>query len=212
MKKFSFSIFNIGSIILITIIILLILFPFNLINMEQAQRIAKWKSTYEKLKYSFELVKLHEGCLIPREKEVGKIITEEYILQRFAPYFNVKSNNIILNPYKFGYRKMNGSPVIKSSQYYFDKFIEQKDSVLIGIKQNSVKKINKNQPLYYMFVDINGIKKPNRIGQDIFIISIFRDNIKALGEDRIHSILKTNCSPIGNGLYCSEYYLLGGRF
>ena len=211
MKKFSFSIFNIGSLSLIIILIILILFPFNLINMEQAQRIAKWKSTYEKLKYSFELVKLHEGCIIPSAEEVGKVITEEYILFWFAPYFNIESVEI-KNPYKYGYRKMNGSPVIKSSQFYFDKFIELKDSVLIGIKENTAKRVNKSQPLYYMFVDINSVEKPNRIGQDIFIISIFRDNIKALGEDRIHSILKTNCSPIGNGLYCSEYYLLGGRF
>ncbi len=211
MKKFTFSIFNIGSISLIVILIILILFPFNLINIEQAQRTAKWKSTYEKLKYSFELVKLHEGCIIPTAEGAGKIITEDYILLRFAPYFNVKSNNII-NPYKFGYRKLNGSPVIKSSQFYFDKFIERKDSVLIGIKQNTAKIVNKNQPLYYMFVDINGIEKPNRIGQDIFIISILRDNIKALGENSSYSILKANCSPIGNGLYCSEYFLLGGSF
>ena len=118
MKKFSFSIFNIGSLSLIIILIILILFPFNLINMEQAQRIAKWKSTYEKLKYSFELVKLHEGCIIPSAEEVGKVITEEYILFWFAPYFNIESVEI-KNPYKYGYRKMNGSPVIKSSQLRF---------------------------------------------------------------------------------------------
>ena len=61
-------------------------------------------------------------------------------------------------------------------------------------------------------IDINGKKKPNRIGQDIFFISIFREHIEPLGNDRPYSALKTNCSPIGSGVYCSEYYILGGKF
>lgn len=211
MKNFSFSIYTVVSLSSIFILVVLILLPFNLINMEQAQRIAKWKSTYEKLKYSFELVKLHENTIIPTSTEAGKLVTEEYIIERFAPYFNLKSQDII-NPYKYGYRKMNGSPVIKNSHFYFDKFVERKDSVLLGIKQTSFDTNNEKSPLYYMFVDINGAEKPNRIGQDIFLISIYRDKIRTLGEGKTHASLKVNCSPIGSGLYCSEYYLLGGRF
>ena len=67
-------------------------------------------------------------------------------------------------------------------------------------------------PLYYMFVDINGEEKPNRIGQDIFFFSVYKNHVTALGNGKSHAKLKADCSPIGRGVYCSEYYLLGGSF
>ena len=61
-----------------------------------------------------------------------------------------------------------------------------------------------------MFVDINGKKKPNKIGEDIFFISIYKDKIAPFGSTRKHAELKKNCSPLGSGMYCSEYYLRSG--
>ena len=193
------------------VIIILIVLPFNLINMEQAQRIAKWKSEYEQLSYCFSLVNLHEGSIIPTEEKVGKIITEEYILERFKPYFNLVE--VDLREFKkYSYRKMNGSLIPKDSQFYFDKFIVDKDGTILSIRKNEHKIISEVQPLFFMFVDINGVEKPNRIGRDIFFLNIYRNNISALGNGRSRVKLKSNCSPIGTGLYCSEYYLLGGKF
>ena len=211
MKNLSFSIFNIVSIILILVIVILIVLPFNLINMEQAQRIAKWKSEYEQLNYCFSLVNLHEGSIIPTEEEAGKIITEEYILERFKPYFNLAEIDLReLN--KYSYRKMNGALITKDSQFYFNKFIIDKDGTILSVRKNQHQIISEVQPLFFMFVDINGIEKPNRIGRDIFFLNIYRNNISALGNGNLKSKLKANCSPIGTGLYCSEYYLLGGKF
>ncbi len=211
MRNLSFSLFNIVSVILILVIIILIVLPFNLLNMEQAQRIAKWKSEYEQLNYCFSLVNLHEGSIIPTEEEVGKIITEEDILERFKPYFNLADIDL-KKLKKYRYRKMNGSPIQKDSQFYFDKFIIDKDGTILSVRKNEHEIISEVQPLFFMFVDINGIEKPNRIGRDIFFLNIYRNNISALGNGRAQSKLKSNCSPIGTGLYCSEYYLLGGKF
>ena len=61
-------------------------------------------------------------------------------------------------------------------------------------------------------IDINGVDKPNRIGQDIFFLSVYKNHVTALGKGKNHARLKTDCSPIGRGVYCSEYYLLGGSF
>ena len=52
----------------------------------------------------------------------------------------------------------------------------------------------------------------NKIGQDIFFMSIYKDKVTALGNGKNHARLKADCSPIGRGVYCSEYYLLGGGF
>ena len=90
MKSFSFSLFNIISVLSIVLLIILIVVPFNLINLEQAQRIAKWKSEYEKLKYSLELVNLHEGSIVPNQEEIGKVVTEEFMWDRMLQYMNVE--------------------------------------------------------------------------------------------------------------------------
>ena len=211
MKNFSFSIFNIVSIFSIILLIILILVPFNLINLEQAQRIAKWKVEYEKLNYSFELIKMHEGTIVPSSEEVGKIVTEEYMLERAIPYIKLQSEKPeVLENYK--YRKMNGVPVKKTSRYYFDKFVKTTNGVILGFNENDSEIVSDKTPLYYMFVDINGEDKPNRIGQDIFFLSVYKNNVTALGKGKNHARLKADCSPIGRGVYCSEYYLLGGSF
>lgn len=211
MKNLSFSLFNIIFVFIIALLIILIVIPFNLINLEQAQRIAKWKSEFERLNYCFELVNLHEGSIIPSNEEAGIITDEYYILNRIKPYFNFKENNFIkIKNYK--YRKMNSSLILKDYKFYFDKFIEDKNGTILSIKPNDVNIISEEQPLYFMFVDLNGTEKPNKIGQDIFFISIYKNYVKPLGYKRSHAKLKINCSPIGSGLYCSQYYLLGGRF
>lgn len=208
MKRPSFSLSNIVSILSIIILIVLILVPFNLINLEQAQRIAKWKSEYENLKYSLELVKLNEGSIIPTEEEAGKLVTEEYVWQRILPYMDVE---IQIPDYIKGYkyRKMNGTLIKKTGRYYFSKFVKTKNGTILGLNENKAEVVDDNMPLYYMYVDINGEEKPNRIGQDIFFLSIYKNKVSALGAGKTHAAMKADCSPIGRGVYCSEYYLLG---
>lgn len=211
MKNFSFSIFNIVFVFSILLLIVLIIVPFNLINLEQAERIAKWKVEYEKLIYTFDLIKLHEGTIVPTNEEAGKLVTEEYMLERAMPYvhFQVEKPEKIEN---YKYKKMNGTPVKKTSRYYFDEFVMTNNGVILGFNKNDSETANDKAPLYYMFVDINGKEKPNRIGQDIFFMSVYKDNVTALGNGKNHARLKADCSPIGRGVYCSEYYLLGGSF
>lgn len=211
MKNFSFSIFNIVFVFSILLLIVLIVVPFNLINLEQAQRIAKWKAEYERLNYTFDLIKLHEGTIVPTNEEAGKIVTEEYMLERAIPYIHLKSDT----PEKiknYKYKKMNGTPVKKTSRYYFDEFVRTGNGVILGFNQNDSETASEKSPLYYMFVDINAEEKPNKIGQDIFFMSIYKDKVTALGSGKTHARLKADCSPIGRGVYCSEYYLLGGSF
>ena len=121
MKNLSFSVFNVVSVVAVILLMILIVMPFNLINMEQAQRIAKWKSEFEELEYCFSLVKLHEGAIVPTEQEAGKLLSDEYMFERIKPYFNFSSNSFeeIKN---YSYRKMNGRAMDKDSQFYFDKF------------------------------------------------------------------------------------------
>lgn len=210
-KKFPFNIFKALALILVLFLAMAITLPIDLFNLEQANRIAKWKSTYDNLKYSFSLVNLHEGKIIPNRYEAGRLVDEKYIIERLSPYLNLESEDVITLP-KYKYKKKNGRRITKKSQFYFDRFLKRKDGTIIGIKANPMQQFSNNMPLYYMFIDINGEKKPNMIGKDIYFVGIYQKEIHALGSGKTHHQLKVNCSPVLGGFYCSEYYLLGGNF
>lgn len=213
MKSLSSNLFNLFLVFAVVVITVLIVVPFRLVNIEQAERIANWINVYEKAQYSFSLVNEFEGTIIPTADEAGHVISEEYIKERLTPYFNVDIESLKEDAVKnYSYKMMNGKKVNRNSQFRFDKFIKTKDGVLLSLRQNHKDNTADNLPLFFMFVDINGIEKPNRIGQDIFIVNIYRNEIKPLGYGKKHAQLKFNCSPLGNGLYCAEYYLKGGMF
>lgn len=187
--------------------IILILVPFDLINLKQAQRIAKWLSVYERVSYSLDLIKLNEGCIIPNEKDSGKIITEECVKKLIYSYMNI--DNTAKKVKKYSYRKLNGTPVKKHKPYYFEDFVLTKTGETIGIKEIQNNGIDNR--LYYMFIDINGNEKPNRIGEDIFFIKLYPDKYEPMGEGVKYASLKLGCSPLGSGLNCADYYLHGGN-
>lgn len=213
MKSLTSNLFNLILIFFVIVAIVLIIVPFRLVNLEQAQRIANWINVYEKAEYSFSLVNEYEGDIIPTPEETGHVISDEYIMDRLTPYFNLDENSKTEEGIKnYSYRLMNGKAINKNSQFYFDKFIRTKDGVLLSLRQNLKDNAEDNLPLFFMFVDINGVEKPNRVGQDIFIINVYKNEIKPLGYGKKHAQLKLNCSPLGNGLYCAEHYLKGGMF
>ena len=202
MKNLSFSLFNVISIGLIILLVVLIIVPFNLGDVEQAQRIAKWINVYEKMDYSFNLVKTHEEFIVPE-----RITDENIYLEFLKTYINIKEDS---NVKKHKYRLNNGRRIEKNSQFYYTNFVETKDGCYVSIRGRQSVLSSDNKPLYFMFIDINGKQKPNRVGQDIFFINIFKDKILPFGEGEKHAKLKANCSPIGTGFYCSEYYLHSG--
>lgn len=210
MNNISFSLFNIFSLFLIVLFAIYAICPFNLIDMKQAERIAKWKSQYEQFNYCFSLVEMNEGVMA-QNLDFDENIANKHMVTMIKPYFNLQEENLV-SLKKYAYKRKNGRIMPKNSQFYFDKFLKIKDGSLISFKKNNNFVIDKEQPLYYMFVDVNGETKPNRIGDDVFFISIYEHKIRALGHEKEYSRMKKNCSPIGSGLYCSEFYLLGGHF
>ena len=202
MKNLSFSLFNVISVGLIILLVVLILIPFNLGDVEQAQRIAKWINVYEKMNYSFDLVKSHEGFVVP-----DNIADENSYFEFLKLYLNVNEDSKIK---KHKYRLNNGRRIEKNSQFYYTNFAETKDGCYVSIRERQNVLSSDKKPLYFMFVDVNGKEKPNRVGKDIFFINIYKDKISAIGDNEKHAKLKANCSPIGTGFYCSEYYLHSG--
>lgn len=211
MKFNIIKILKLPALILFIIAAVILFHPLKVTNYSQAKLIADWKSDFEELKYCFDLVNTHEDGIIPKSYDEIEI-TSDMMFKRFSPYFNLMSENP--GPIKkYKYRKLNGKSVKKDNQFYFDRFVITKTGMILSIIKNQNYKNNiKNSPMFYMFVDINGKGKPNVIGRDIFFINIYDDYIKPLGYGSGMSGLKINCSPVGSGIYCSQYYILGGRF
>jgi len=211
MKKVMSNLLNIFSVIAVILIVSIIVIPFHLMNLDYAQRIAKWKSEYEQLVYSFNLIKLYEGKIVESESETGRLLYDDYMYERIKPFFNTISDNIKELP-DYHYKEMNGKPVLRTDKLYFNKFMYTKDGAMLGFKKVPNTTVSDTEPIFYMFFDINGAAKPNVMGEDIFFLNIFQNDIKAMGMEKSNICLKTNCSPVGTGAYCSAYYLLGGRF
>ena len=134
MKKFSFSIFQISVIALFAVLIILAASPFRLVDMKQAERIAKWKTEFEEISYCFSLADTFEGS-IAEETGYDAPIAEELLVSKLKPYFDFEEEELqVLNKYK--YRRKNGSFIPKHSQFYFDKFLKRKDGSLVSFRKN----------------------------------------------------------------------------
>lgn len=56
-----------------------------------------------------------------------------------------------------------------------------------------------------MYVDVNGDKKPNRFGIDIFLMTFTEDGFIPAGYSKTPSQLRQNCQTNGNGYWCMTY-------
>ena len=63
-----------------------------------------------------------------------------------------------------------------------------------------------------LMYDVNGKIGPNIWGKDVFGLNIYKDRFEPLGKHKSLNEQKLDCSKNGTGLFCSNYYLIGGSF
>ena len=63
-----------------------------------------------------------------------------------------------------------------------------------------------------VFVDINGTKKPNTFGKDVFIFDFYENTVKPRGANQNMETLNNNCSlnATGSGEYCTAKIMKDG--
>lgn len=212
MSKRAFSIIEILIVFFLILLVASIFVPLNIANVKQAERVVKWKNTFEETKYSFEVLKAKNQNLFESLK-LNNAMDSHAAFKMIKPYLNIsnhKSTDDYFKDYK--YKFLNGRKVKNNSIFYIKDFATLESGVVIGFKLAKNNHMYSNSPVGIMLFDINGLEKPNRIGKDIFFINVYENEIKAVGEGRSTSVLKANCSPIGTGTFCSKYYLIGGNF
>lgn len=207
-NKKAFTIIEIVIVIFLILMVASIFIPLNLANVKQAERIARWKNTFDEVKYSFEMLRAQDEELFNPSKDINS----KDLFVKIKPYLNIKHDKIGSDYFQnYKYKFLNGRKVNQFSNFYFSDLAMLESGVIIGFKLNDNRSSDPKSPFGLMMFDINGLEKPNKFGVDIFGIRIFPDRIEPFGEGRSHSALKVNCSPIGTGLYCSKYYLIGGK-
>jgi len=93
--------------------------------------------------------------------------------------------------------------------YVFNKFFENEHGNIIGFKWINPK-CRINEICAVISVDINGFKKPNKWGRDVYGIDLYREGIEPSGSRKSFNELRKDCSRNGSGVYCSAYFLIGG--
>ena len=63
-------------------------------------------------------------------------------------------------------------------------------------------------PISYVLCDINGAKKPNQLGKDVFYFQRIADekgnDMQPYGYNNSDANINSNCSTKGNGRFCAE--------
>ena len=196
---------------LVLFAVLLLVIPFSRSNTMQAMYISKWNEVYNRVDYMFSVMNAHvDDDMLKSLKNAQTTKDKEQILLAIVkPYLRINTDNIPSKFYKPKFK--NGSNIPTDDRYYFDEFYFTKNRTIVGIK--NIKTLNENDPFFIMMFDINGLKRPNRFGVDIFGINIFdKGKIEPFGYDKTLNALQEDCSEAGTGISCSYYYKIGGEF
>ena len=191
MKK-GFTIVEVSILFVIFLIVAFLVAPLSLDDTMQAKNTSRWRSVqqdFTNIFYSINSQK--EETSLPFETALESIIDNE-----------VKDS---ISPYKITF--LNGT--YPSNTYRFTDYKTTYSNATIAVKlfdspQNNI--------LGMIMYDVNGKNKPNTWGKDVFGLNIYKNKFEPIGKNESISKQKQDCSKNGTGLFCSNYYLIGGNF
>lgn len=211
LKAFNMVELMIVVCLMLTTVILCLPVVFN--NTKEAKIISNWKKSYTEMESNFEVFNVSDKedveavCKMKNPDEKSS-----EIFKIFSPYLNVDLNQNPKTLKSYNYKFKNGAQIPMKSQFFTKNFSYQDSGNIVAFKWLTCDCTEEDACAVVLF-DMNGTKKPNRIGKDIFVINIFKNRIEPFGASLSNRELSQECSnPNTNGVNCSEYYLRGGRF
>lgn len=212
MKKQAFTLVEIIVVISIVVLTAIILIPNIIDDNKKLHTISQWKHTYKNIEYVFSAIKAQttETDKVAIEKTRTDDEREVVLCDLLNPYFRMQS---VVDPKTYKTYFMDGSFVNDKSEYYVKNLHTTNSGMIIGVKWLLVPSQAQNSlPIAMLTIDLNGLKKPNKWGQDIFGVNIFVDRIEPFGEEYDEMLMKSDCSKKGKGISCASYYNnYGGR-
>ena len=190
--------------------VLLFLIPTSF-SSKEAGFISKWNEKYNKIEYMLNAMSAQADSDIAKElkDEDDPEKREDLMIELIQPYLRLEEANY--PKWRYNPRYMNGKPISKKDYVYFDTFYKSQTGQIVGVKD--IDELEFDTPAFIMSVDVNGRKRPNMWGRDIYGVAIFKDGkVKALGYDKEIKDLRSDCSVTGSGVTCSHFYRIGGEF
>lgn len=210
MQKKGFTIIEVIIVFMAILGVTFFILPRVMDNTKQAKLISRWSQKYSELEYIFSVLKAQKDLEVFKEVNLAtdNTVREDIVLQIVKPYLRIKDR---IDDKTYSPHYLNNDLVMPDEKYYFDNFYTTENDEIVGIKW-FVKDCETKKACGTFSYDVNGLLKPNTWGQDIFGINIYKDRIEPLGKNLGMDELKENCSTHGSGVYCSYYYLIGGKF
>lgn len=210
-KSKGFSLTEILLVIFTVAVIAAAIFPLKIINHSQAEKIAKWKNFYPQLVYAFEAMTTSEKKLSELFAN-NKNLNPDSFFDFYTNFLNVDEEKTKITDFsKYHQYFLNGKIIKRISKYNADKYMVLDNGMIIAFKKTE-NFFEENAPLGILFVDIDGKSNRDFIGRDVFAVLMYSDRIEPVGMHSSRQEMKEDCSPVGSGLKCSAYYLVGGNF
>lgn len=209
MQKNGFTIIEVVVVFLLILGVTFLILPKSLETTKQARFISKWSQKYSELEYMFSVIMAQKEGQVEKRflNAKNNCLRKDIMLEAIKPYLRISSK--VKGDYNQFF--MDGTHADLDSRYYFDDFYYMNADEIVGLKL-IMSNCKNGGVCASMSFDINGVEPPNTWGYDIFGVDVLRDRIEPFGKDIEPDILKQNCSKHGTGVYCSYYYLIGGRF
>jgi len=209
-KNKAFTLMEIGIIVGLIALTAALVIPSLVEDNKKLDIISKWKNTYKNIELAFSAIQVQatETDNISFQKASNDKEKEKVLYEILTPYFRMEKE-VSNKDYKTFY--LNGSAVKENDDYYITNLHLTNSGKLVGLKWlNTPISINDKFPIALMAVDLNGVKKPNKWGYDIFGVNIYTNKIEPLGKSDDDYLVKSDCSKKGKGLSCSYYYYIYG--
>ena len=188
----------------------LVFMPMSIKSTVQANSITKWKDCYKKLTYAQDaILKQEQSDILTSFKRVTTPEARENLfIEIMKPYFRLKDSKV---PRKYKVKYMNLSLVAQKDIFYTEEYYYADNNIIVGIK-DVPNNIDDDDTKFIMTFDVNGIMPPNTWGKDVYGIAVYREKVEPIGGNLRIEEQGMDCSPMGTGTSCSNYYLIGGGF
>ncbi len=206
MKKMkSFTLAEVLITLVIIGIIAAITVPVVMSNVQKQDTISKLKKVYAMVSQAANLTKIDNGLLIDHYIDNDSTPTEEMLNYfkntYFIPYLQIQKE--CTGYAECGYEKALPWTTISGEEYLFPDMNNGAYYLLDG----TFVALDVDFDWADLYIDINGPKKPNKYGRDVFVIEIKgQNNVNKVTGGWCSSAASVNndCSSTGRGLCCLQ--------
>lgn len=191
MKK-GFTIVEVSILFVIFLIVAFLVAPLSLDDTKQAKNTSKWRSVQDDFENIFYSINTNKA-----ENKTDFKNSFSNIMQN-----DIKND---INTYRITF--LNGT--YPNDTYRFNDFKQTYANAVLSVKMFDNPQGDLMGILMY---DVNGKNSPNIWGKDVFGMYIYDDRFEPFGKNKSISEQRQDCSKNGTGLYCSNFYLIGGGF